>query len=257
MTQYVVLRASDELYHHGIKGQKWGIRRFENEDGTLTEAGKKRYSGSKLYAKYEKEEKKLNKLYERTNQLGQAEKALKYDRKAKIAKKIGKAAASIAAPAIAVGQITNKDNQRKLRDMFADASVEGFSDSKHLEWLRDQSYSPKIGSVHDALSRAITNTDLRGRMGSLFNHYLPDAIESAKINPIANAVALGAGLAAVTAFGKSAYDRIKSNAARKYATESGHIKAIMRYKQQCNRMLNMFKDTPYEELMKKSIGGQA
>lgn len=31
------------LMHHGIKGQKWGIRRFQNEDGSLTEAGKKRY----------------------------------------------------------------------------------------------------------------------------------------------------------------------------------------------------------------------
>lgn len=35
----------DNLYlaHHGIKGQKWGIRRYQNSDGTLTEAGKKRY----------------------------------------------------------------------------------------------------------------------------------------------------------------------------------------------------------------------
>jgi len=31
------------LMHHGIKGQKWGVRRFQNEDGSLTGAGKKRY----------------------------------------------------------------------------------------------------------------------------------------------------------------------------------------------------------------------
>lgn len=37
----------DELYHHGIRGQKWGVRRYRNEDGTLTEAGKKRYGSNK------------------------------------------------------------------------------------------------------------------------------------------------------------------------------------------------------------------
>lgn len=35
---------SDFLSHYGISGQKWGVRRFQNEDRTLTEEGKKRYS---------------------------------------------------------------------------------------------------------------------------------------------------------------------------------------------------------------------
>ena len=34
------------LEHHGIKGQKWGVRRFQNPDGTLTAAGKRRYWGT-------------------------------------------------------------------------------------------------------------------------------------------------------------------------------------------------------------------
>ena len=38
----------NELYHHGIKGMKWGVRRFQNSDGSLTADGKKRYSGDNL-----------------------------------------------------------------------------------------------------------------------------------------------------------------------------------------------------------------
>ena len=33
----------NELYHHGILGQRWGVRRFQNPDGSLTDAGKRHY----------------------------------------------------------------------------------------------------------------------------------------------------------------------------------------------------------------------
>ena len=33
---------TNELYHHGILGQKWGVRRYQNSDGTLTAVGKRR-----------------------------------------------------------------------------------------------------------------------------------------------------------------------------------------------------------------------
>lgn len=36
----------NDLYHHGIKGQKWGVRRFQNKDGSLTLEGGVRYNGS-------------------------------------------------------------------------------------------------------------------------------------------------------------------------------------------------------------------
>lgn len=42
---------SDVLYHHGVKGMKWGVRRYQRSDGSLTAAGKKRYQDSPSLSK--------------------------------------------------------------------------------------------------------------------------------------------------------------------------------------------------------------
>lgn len=70
-------RCEEVLAHHGVKGMHWGVRRYQNPDGTLTDAGKKRYFGddqlptekgkkyiaksAKKYAKKSKTLKELNK----------------------------------------------------------------------------------------------------------------------------------------------------------------------------------------------------
>lgn len=49
---YIWNEGTDVLIHHGIKGQKWGERRFQYEDGSLTPAGIERYGrGKKNIAK--------------------------------------------------------------------------------------------------------------------------------------------------------------------------------------------------------------
>ena len=49
----------DYLQHHGIKGQRWGVRRFQNPDGSLTDAGSKRYRNKEARF-YQKKLRKLD-----------------------------------------------------------------------------------------------------------------------------------------------------------------------------------------------------
>ena len=75
MNDYLTTR---ELYHHGIKGQKWGVRRFQNEDGSLTKEGQLKYNDwlhdekvandnvlKSATRKYDEANKKLDNFYEK------------------------------------------------------------------------------------------------------------------------------------------------------------------------------------------------
>lgn len=73
---------NDILTHWGVKGMKWGVRRYQNSDGSLTPAGKKRYSDGMNFVERAKAKKKAK---QRAENLKKA-RAVKAERKAQISK---------------------------------------------------------------------------------------------------------------------------------------------------------------------------
>ena len=116
----------DYLMHYGVKGQKWGIRRFQNPDGTLTAEGMKRYG----YGNDKKIAKGLSKGYITKNDNGNYSLTDKGNKNIK-AKTVGKTILGISVAAAAatgltlVGlRATNKSIQKSLNKEIEDTEEE-------------------------------------------------------------------------------------------------------------------------------------
>lgn len=100
-----------ELYlaHHGIKGQQWGVRRYQNPDGTLTEAGKKRYGDAV-------ESTPRHKPSEARKKAREEEKARKFEEKRQQALKTGNATEVL--------KYKNFSTQKELQDAISRINTE-------------------------------------------------------------------------------------------------------------------------------------
>lgn len=93
-----------ELYHYGVKGMKWGVRRFQNQNGTLTSAGRKRYADDKTSPDQKKKSKHRLKLEEKYQSKGMT----KLEAEEAANKRIRTEKAAVAATAIIAAYATYK-----------------------------------------------------------------------------------------------------------------------------------------------------
>lgn len=131
----------EELQHHGIKGMKWGHRRFQNKDGSLTPAGRERYADDyEDYEAYHKERKRQERK-ERTKTL----------------LKVGAAAAAGAIAVIGIkkyieskGSKSTEEGKKVIEEALKDATKKTAPETNKPEkWvrLRDLLRNTKIKDV--------------------------------------------------------------------------------------------------------------
>lgn len=138
------------LEHHGIKGQKWGVRRFQNEDGTLTPAGKVRYNDDLT-------KKDVNKM---------TDEELRAANNRIAAEQQFQNLTGTSQP----GRALTKDNAIKIGATFVATGASTFLLRK---WKKDRFFEPKIGANGRALKnksdigKSFAVAALAGSIGAL------------------------------------------------------------------------------------------
>lgn len=264
MASYVIVRSNEYLAHHGIKGQKWGKRRWQNEDGSLTAEGYEHYGveqggNKKLDRLYKRETKRMQKLAERTDIDKQTANVGKYTKRALASAGVGAAGVGVAVGSKA---LNNQLKRVALAAMKAkiDASDKARYDAEDYArnlWRNDKQAYDAAGnwtgkgytqetwdkidakvSEYDALDNKLMSE--RGKIKEDFN-------KGAKIR---QAVSTAGWVVAAAGAGMAAYNAVQAGLAKRRTSELGHDKAVKKAEAQVARMQKMFANTPYADLVK-------
>lgn len=141
----------DSLQHYGLKGMKWGIRRYQNPDGTLTPAGKLRYSDKATYKTKYKRDKRAAK-YD-TKSLETEAKALRKTRKLADrngGNKLYKSAAKKMEQDLEKHISESKERVNQLKGYYGDKHVKSLNE----QYVRNVSVSRKAQAGRNALKAA-------------------------------------------------------------------------------------------------------
>lgn len=173
---------NNELYHHGILGQKWGIRRYQNADGSLTAAGRKRIQKEQTKALIS--EIKSNNKAERKKISAQG----KID--AKIAKANAKAQAKIEKEEAKVNARINKNIEKVKLKSTSKSDKEKDKDidkkdketkTKSIKDMTNDEIRAKITRLQLEKQLKELEPEKKGRIKTFISKFVNDAVEPAAI----------------------------------------------------------------------------
>lgn len=143
-----------ELYHHGILGQKWGVRRYQNADGSLTAAGKKRSNKKKAKALEKARKAKQKKAEEAKKAKEAAEKEKKKQEEYEANKKKALESGSAKDVAQYIGKLNNQELQQVVSRLNMEQRVSELASKK--EPSKIERLTKKLETANNLTDKGIT-----------------------------------------------------------------------------------------------------